>query len=109
MKHCVTFYAAAQKADNHMSTNENAKPDSERDDIRVEIATPRGMYVGAFSKNTKIAEVIAVVVKEKKLDGGDSYELVFDGKVLQPTERPLVSFHLPNPAKLNLVAIGTGV
>lgn len=43
------------------------------------------------------------------LDGGDPLELVHNGEVLQPVERPLVSFGLSGTVKLDLVATGSGV
>lgn len=92
-----------------MTVTEAPHADANGDEIRLEIATPKGMYVGAFPKTAKIADVIAKVVAAKHLDGGDKYQLVFGDKILEPVERPLVSFHLPNPAKLNLVATGSGV
>ncbi len=80
-----------------------------KDDLILEIATPKGPFKGEFSKTTKVSTVIEVVITEKQLDRKDGYELVYGDQVLQPVERPLVSFGLPHIAKLTLVAQGTGV
>jgi hypothetical protein len=79
------------------------------DTIELDIATPRGVYEGRFDKTVKIAEVIATVVAAKGLVAGDRFELVHNGHVLQPADRPLVSFGLSGKVKLELVATGSGV
>lgn len=78
-------------------------------DITLDIATPRGPFVGEFPKTTKVAEVINTVVSAVGLTLGEQFELVYNGAVLQPTERPIVSFGLEDGAKLELVATGSGV
>lgn len=80
-----------------------------QDSVHLEVATPRGVFEGSFEKTTKVAEVIAVVIKKMQLDGGDAFDLVYNGKVLQPVERPLVSFGLSGKVRLELVATGSGV
>jgi hypothetical protein len=53
--------------------------------------------------------VIQAAVTALAIDGGDALELVHNGEVLQPVERPLVSFGLSGTVKLDLVATGSGV
>lgn len=84
----------------------NAHPSEQ---ITLHVATPSGIFIGAFPKTTKIKEVIAVVVERQELSSGDSFELVFNGSALTPDERPLVSFGLSNSAELEFVATGSGV
>lgn len=79
------------------------------EEVTLEIATPKGMFTGSFPKTTKVKDVIQTVVASLGLDGSDALELVHDGEVLQPTERPLVSFGLSGTVKLDLVATGSGV
>ncbi|WP_298189065.1 hypothetical protein [Metallibacterium sp.] len=43
------------------------------------------------------------------LPADSDFELWFDKTRLQPETRRLVSFHLPNPAKVTLLATGSGV
>lgn len=77
--------------------------------IVLEVATPSGVFKGTFSKTEKVKDVIAAVVKHQGLSSGDSFDLVYRGEVLQPEERPLVSFGLSGTVKLELVATGSGV
>jgi hypothetical protein len=78
-------------------------------EILLEIATPKGIFTGVFDGNTTIAAVIDVVVEKKELNRKDTFELVHDDTVLQPTNRALASFGLKCKAKLELVATGSGV
>ena len=80
-----------------------------REEITLEIATPRGLFTGIFSKTSKVEEVISAAVAAKNLDGGDSLQLVHNGQVLEPVRRPLVSFGLEDTVQLELVATGSGV
>ena len=77
--------------------------------IVLDIATPKGVFHGEFPKTTKVAEVIATVIEAMEIDSGDSLDLIHNGEVLQPTERPLVSFGLEGTVQLELVATGSGV
>jgi hypothetical protein len=77
--------------------------------IHLQIATPKGPFVGDFEITTKVSEVIDTVRNKLELPQDASFELWFGDKRLEPEERPLVSFHLPDPAKLTLVATGSGV
>ena len=77
--------------------------------VKLEIATPKGVFRGAFDKTTKVEEVIKTVVSEMDLDGSDSFELAYNGTVLEPKERPLVSFGIECGARLELIATGSGV
>ena len=79
------------------------------DDVTLEIATPNGVFTATFEKTTKVSEVIAAAVADRELAEGDAFELVHDGEVLQPSERPLVSFGLHGTVTLELVATGSGV
>jgi hypothetical protein len=87
-----------------MSSDKN-----KQDDVTVQVATPRGVFEGTFPKTTKVMEVIAAIISQLNLDGGDAFELVYNGTVLTPVERPLVSFGLSGTVQLELVATGSGV
>jgi hypothetical protein len=78
-------------------------------EIFLEIATPNGLFRGIFAENTKVSEVIAIVVDKKKLSDKDTFELFHGETELQPTSRTLESFGLKRKAKLELVATGSGV
>jgi hypothetical protein len=92
--------------DTHVDTGPvAAKPD----EVVLDIATPKGLFKGAFPKTTKVSQVIAVVIEEKDLDTKDSFELVYGDTVLKPEERTLVSFGLHGEVQLELVATGSGV
>ncbi|MBB4305693.1 hypothetical protein GGD81_004775 [Rhodobium orientis] len=87
--------------------NKGKKPPD--DDIHLEVATPNGVYRGVFPKTTKVKEVIVTIVEDRDLEDGDSFQLFFGEIVLEPVERPLVSFGLPANVLLTLVATGSGV
>lgn len=80
-----------------------------QEEVMLEIGTPKGLFTGTFAKTAKIEEVIAAAVVAMGLDGGDSLELVHNGEVLTPIQRPLVSFGLEGTVQLELVATGSGV
>jgi hypothetical protein len=80
-----------------------------QDTVTLEVATPNGVFTGTFPKTAKVEEVIKAVVEDRHLVAGDTFELVHDGEVLQPIQRPLVSFHLTGSVLLELVATGSGV
>ncbi len=80
-----------------------------QDAVTLEVATPNGVFTGAFPKTAKVEDVINAVVEDRHLVAGDAFELVHDGEVLQPIQRPLVSFHLTGTVLLALVATGSGV
>lgn len=101
-------HAAAHRMDESLEElreAEHLKPH----EILLEIATPKGIFIGVFNEKATVASVIEVVVEEKKLDKKDTFELVHDEKVLQPTNRTLESFGLKHKAQLELVATGSGV
>lgn len=77
--------------------------------LKLEIATPSGVFSGLFEKTAKIVDVIKTIVKEQGLAAGDSFELFHKGTALQPETRPLISFGLDDCASLELVATGSGV
>jgi hypothetical protein len=77
--------------------------------IQLDIASPKGVYEGTFRETDKVETVIQAVVAKQQLDAGDQFELVFQEHKLEPVQRTLESFHLPNDAKLELVATGSGV
>jgi hypothetical protein len=79
-----------------------------KDEIILDVATPKGPWKGAFPKTTKVSEVIKEIVKDLGLED-ESFELRWKDKVLEPVERPLVSFGLEGRVKLTLVATGSGV
>jgi len=78
-------------------------------DIHIEVATPNGVYRGAFPKTTKVKDVIIVIVEDRDLEEGDAFQLFYGEILLEPIERPLVSFGLPTNVLLTLVATGSGV
>jgi hypothetical protein len=78
-------------------------------EIFLEIVTPNGPFRGIFAEDTKVSEVITIVVDKKKLDNKDTFELFHGDTQLQPTDRTLASFGLKRKAKLVLVAQGSGV
>jgi hypothetical protein len=79
------------------------------DNIQLEFAAPQGTYSAAFDKNTKVEDVIQQVRTALSLPADAAFELWFGKTRLEPEARPLVSFHLPNPAKVTLLATGSGV
>lgn len=81
----------------------------DKQEVNIKVATPNGVFTGVFEKTTKIKDVITAVVHAMNLAVGELFELVFEGKVLQPVERPLVSFGISDSAELDLVATGSGV
>lgn len=87
---------------------ERGKPD-DSDDIHIEAATPNGVYRGVFRKTTKVEDVIRVIVADRDLAEGDAFQLYYGEVLLEPIQRPLVSFGLPNKVRLSLVATGSGV
>lgn len=78
-------------------------------DITLNIATPAGAFTETFPKTTKVEEVVKVAIERMHLNPGEHFDLVHNGQVLQPTERPLVSFGLKDGDKVELVATGSGV
>jgi len=77
--------------------------------FEITVNTPAGACTVEVTKTSKVSEVIDQVAQQKGLDKPDALELYFDGKVLAPTSRPLVSFGIEAGAVLTLVAAGTGV
>ena len=77
--------------------------------VTLEIATPNGVFTATFPETTKVSEVIEAVVAEQGLNQDDQFDLVHDGQVLEPVQRPLVSFGLSGTVALELVATGSGV
>lgn len=77
--------------------------------LKLEVATPNGVFVGLFEKTAKVADVIKAIVQEKQLAAGDLFELFYNGVALEPTTRVLVSFGIEDCASLELVATGSGV
>jgi len=75
----------------------------------LEIATPKGVFTSTFPFTTKLSEIIAAAVAKLGLSGGDVFELVRDGVVLQPLDGSLASLAFGCEAKLELVATGSGV
>ena len=79
--------------------------------LEIKIQSTRGTKEFTFSKETKIAEVIAKAVTAFGFAPGDKFELVLaatPGEPLQP-ERTLVSYHITDGTVLVLTAIGGGV
>ncbi len=64
----------------------------------------------AFPETTKVKDVETAAIHELGFDGNsDGFELVYEGTTLSPDDRPLISFHIPDHACLELVATGQGV
>lgn len=78
-------------------------------DITLNIATPAGPFTETFPKTTKVKKVIEVAITRMGLDPNEQFDLVHNGQVLQPVERPLVSFGLEDGDQVELVATGAGV
>lgn len=81
----------------------------DRGEVKLEVATPNGVFRGAFKKTATIAEVVAVIVRDRHLASGDSFELYHGETALVPVDRTLGSFGLTGTVKLTLVATGSGV
>ena len=79
------------------------------DRITLEVATPNGVFRGSFEKTATVEEVLAAIIADRHLAAGDSFELHYGDTILQPVQRPLVSFGLTGTVKLTLVATGSGV
>jgi len=79
-------------------------------EIVIKISSGDDDVTLAFSETTKIKDVENAAIHELGFEGSsDGFELVYEGNTLTPDERPLVSFHIPNNACLELVATGQGV
>ena len=76
--------------------------------ITLKVATPAGIYEGTFEENTKVGDVIAVIVRKQRLAEGDAFELALDGQSFAP-DRELSSLPLYENAVLDLIATGSGV
>ena len=76
--------------------------------ITLKVATPAGIFEGTFEVTTKVADVIAAIVKEKNLDEGDEFELDFDGEKLSPGAL-IGSFDFGINPDLDLIATGSAV
>lgn len=82
---------------------------SQDTEITMNVTTPAGLFSGIFQKTAKIIEVIQAIILDKGLKPSDTFNLVYNGQTLQPTERPLVSFGLTGTVAMDLVAHGSGV
>ncbi|MDE0655905.1 MAG: hypothetical protein OXH58_04960 [Acidimicrobiaceae bacterium] len=76
--------------------------------VTLKITTPAGVYEGEFAESDSVDEVIAIVVKEKQLAQGDTFELALDGEELSG-EKKLASLGLKDGTVLDLIASGSGV
>ena len=76
--------------------------------ITIKVATPAGVYEGTFEENTKVRDVIAVIVKAQRLAEADAFELALDGQLFAP-DQELSSIPLYENAVLDLIATGSGV
>ncbi len=76
--------------------------------VTLKVATPAGIYEGAFEENTKVRKMIEVIVKAESLAEGDAFELDLDGKSLA-LDQELSSLCLDNNTMLDLIATGSGV
>ena len=76
--------------------------------ITLKVATPAGFFEGTFDANTKVADVISIIVRSMKLAGGDEFELDFDGKKLSPGDL-IGSIDFGSNPELDLIATGSAV
>lgn len=79
--------------------------------LEIKIQSTRGTKDFTFTKETKIADVIAKAVTAFGFTPGDKFELVLasnPGEPLQP-ERTLVSYHITDGTVFILTSIGGGV
>ena len=76
--------------------------------ITLKVATPAGVYEDTFEVTLKVHEVVAIVVKTKGLQEGDTFELAFDGEPLA-NDRPIGSFDFEDGTVLDLIASGSAV
>ena len=76
--------------------------------ITLKVATPAGIFEGTFEDTNTVREVIEVIVKDKGLVEGDSFELALDGEPLAP-DRKLGSLNLKDGTVLDLIATGSAV
>ena len=76
--------------------------------ITLKVATPAGVYKNVFKVTLKVHEVVDIVVKEKGLQKGDTFELAFDGTPL-PSDHPIGSFGFEDETVLDLIASGSAV
>jgi hypothetical protein len=79
--------------------------------LSIKVQTTRGTKEFAFSKVTKVSEVIAEVLPAFGFAAGDRFELVLatsPGEPLQP-DRPLVSYQVNDGMVVVLTAVGGGV
>ncbi len=76
--------------------------------ITLKVATPAGVYENTFEATLKVREVVEIVVKEKGLQKGDTFELASDGVPLDD-DRPIGSFGFEDGTVLDLVASGSAV
>ena len=76
--------------------------------ITLKVATPAGVYEGVFDVALSVGEAIVEIVKAKRLADGDAFELVFEGKVLDPGLK-LSSLGLEDGTILELIASGSAV
>ena len=83
-------------------------PGHGHDEVTLIVATPNGPWKGVFKKSATVAEVIKQIVNDKRLED-EQFQLVRDGKPLEPTSHTLGSFGLEGEVKLSLVATGSGV
>ena len=76
--------------------------------ITLKVTTPAGVYENTFEVTLKVHEVVDIIVKEKGLQKGDTFELAFDGEPL-PGDRPIGSFGFKDETVLDLIASGSAV
>lgn len=77
--------------------------------FEITVNSPAGACNIEVTKTTKVQEVIEEVASAKGLEKPDTLELYFEGSLLTPESRPLVSFGIEAGSTLTLVAAGSGV
>lgn len=77
--------------------------------ISLKITTPAGVDEGEFAETDTVAEVIAIVVKEKHLADEDALELTRDGSDPLPGDAKLSDLGLEDGDVLDLIASGSAV
>jgi hypothetical protein len=81
------------------------------DTINIEVNSADADATFTVSKTTKVSELISMAVAKFVLDPNDVYSLALPGKTGEPLQgdRPLVSYHLQDGARVLLTSKAGGV
>ena len=72
--------------------------------MKVNLGACGPLYAG----RSLVFRLVDIIVKEKGLQKGDTFELAFDGEPL-PGDRPIGSFGFKDETVLDLIASGSAV